>query len=375
MRPACDLPALDPPPIMPLSPRAHFAALSITLATALLPVPPVLATQVTPAAGHDETFPATLREITAGPAPLSQAECEAKPHALWISARWVEKGVFTDSDKTGEACIRYFPSRHATSTQRPLLFINGDRVEPEGFKDGSYLKQIAFANQIARESKQDAIVIARPGVYGSTGANHFSDRRTPQEAALIQAAIDALKTRYGWSRLLLSGQSGGGGLVAALLTRGRDDIDCAAMSSGVVAVKQRTIDQKFNNPGRDSTGRYLYETYDPLAHVERIVADPKRRLFIVADRRDKRVSYNSQRQFFRALEARGLHALFIEQFARDKNFHALTWPGVRAVGACADGRSDDEIVALLTERPKESAERTESAEREILRSVPTAAPL
>ncbi len=329
---------------------------------------PVVHAQTSPAPDYDEIFPATLREITAGPEPLAQADCEAKPHSVWISARWIEKGTFSDSERNGQACLRYFPSDHAASAARPLLYLHGDRVEPEGFKDGTYRQQVAFANQIAKSSGQPTVVIGRPGVYGSSGANHFTDRRTPQEAALIYATIEALKVRYGWSRLLLSGQSGGGGLVAAMLTMGRNDIDCAAMSSGAVAVRVRTVDQKFSNPGRDSTGRYLYETYDPLEHVGRIVADPQRRLFIVADRRDKRVSYNSQRQFFLALEKHGQHALFIEQFARDKNSHALTWPGVRAVGACAAGRSDEEIVALLSQNPKEPAER------EILRSA-SAAPL
>lgn len=316
---------------------------------------------------YDETFPSTQREVIAGPPALSQAECEAKPHALWITTQWVEKGVFSDSTKTGQACIRYFPSAHAPRASRPLLFINGDRVEPEGFSDGTYRKQIAFANLIARESGHPTIVIGRPGVYGSTGANHYTDRRTPQEAALIYAAIDTLKERYGWSRLLLSGQSGGGGLVAAMLTMGRNDIDCAAISSGAVAVKQRLIDLRPSNPGRDATGRFTYETYDPIDNVGRIVQNSARRMFIFADRRDKRVSYNSQRMFYLALEQHGVQALFIESLGTGKDYHGLTWPGVRAVGACADGRSDEEIIARNPFRPNEAAQR------EILRHPPAAA--
>ena len=116
-----------------------------------------------PTPEYDEIFPSTQREIISGPSPLSQAECEAKPYALWITAQWVEKGVFSDSTKTGQACIRYFPSNHAANALRPLLFIQGDRVEPEGFSDGTYRKQIAFANLIAKQSAQPTIVIARPG--------------------------------------------------------------------------------------------------------------------------------------------------------------------------------------------------------------------
>ncbi len=351
----------------------HFsrAALQLALCFATLATNALAETGHRPSsADYDEAFPSTLREITTGPSPLTQAECEARPHALWISANWIEKGTFSDSEKTGQACIRYFPSAQVGQTpDAPLIYIHGDRVEPEGFKDGSYRQQIIFANQIAKTISRATVLIARPGVLGSTGANHQTDRRTPQEAALIYAAIDALKVRYGWSRLVLSGQSGGGGLVAAMLTMGRNDIDCAAMSSGAVAVRLRTIDQKFSNPGRDSTGRYLYETYDPMDHVGRMTTDPARRLFIVADRRDKRVSYNSQRQFFLTLEKHGQHALFIEQFAKAPNFHSLTWPGVRAVGFCAAGRSDDEIVALLTKNPDEPSER------EILRSSPALKPL
>lgn len=80
------------------------------------------------------------------------------------------------------------------------------------------------------------ILLARPGTFGSTGDHRL--RRSRREVALIDAALDQIKARHGIARLVVAGTSGGGHLAAALLSR-RDDISCAVITSGVVAVKMR----------------------------------------------------------------------------------------------------------------------------------------
>ena len=192
----------------------------------------------------DEQFPSTQAEIMAGPAPVSAAECRAKRHALWVTAEWVEKGRFSDTPSGGSACIRYFPSSNVAGAEKVLVWIHGDRVKLSGIRDGSFQKMVNGAGQMAEWIRMPTIFLSRPGVYGSTGAQHPYVRRTPQEAALVAAAIDALKDKYNWSRLYLSGQSGGGGLVGALLTLGRPDIECALITSGSVAPHMSLVERR-----------------------------------------------------------------------------------------------------------------------------------
>ncbi|EWS62285.1 Poly(3-hydroxybutyrate) depolymerase [Hydrogenophaga sp. T4] len=79
--------------------------------------------------------------------------------------------------------------------------------------------------------------MARPGVYGSTVLNHRYQRRTHEEVAVVSAAIDQIKARYGLDRISLAGQSGGGYLALAMVVSGRTDIDAVAASGAPAAVR------------------------------------------------------------------------------------------------------------------------------------------
>ena len=317
--------------------------------------------------GDDEVFPSLFAEIKAGPPAISEAECRSKRHALWVTAEWIEKGRFSDTKTGGSACIRYFPSADVPDAKKVLVWIHGDRVEPSGIKGATYLKTIGEAEKLAKEIGMPTIFLSRPGVYGSTGAQHPYVRRTPQEATLVAAAIDALKAKYGWSRLYLSGQSGGGGLVAALLTLGRRDVDCASITSGSVATKLSLVERQRPNPGMEWEGRYTYEMHDPIEHVTGVARDESRRVFVFADRLDVRVGYQSQRSFYQKLAEQGHHAVFIEGFAKDSLHHTLTSMGVFAVSLCAQGVDDDKIVAQVIQGDGEQKTR------EILRAQHTQA--
>lgn len=325
-------------------------------AVALLLGVPAQATPVE----DDEQFPSTQAEIMAGPAPVSEAECRAKRHALWVTAEWVEKGRFSDTPSGGSACIRYFPSSNVAGAEKVLVWIHGDRVKLSGIRDGSFQKMVNGAGQMAEWIRMPTIFLSRPGVYGSTGAQHPYVRRTPQEAALVAAAIDALKDKYNWSRLYLSGQSGGGGLVGALLTLGRPDIECAMITSGSVATKMSLVERR-KDPGKEWMGRFSYEMHDPIEHVAGIAPDASRRIFVFADRLDARVGYQSQRSFYQAVAERGHHAVFVEGFAKDSLHHTLTSMGVMATSLCAQGVDDEAIIAQVTRGDEPRA-------REILRS-------
>ena len=85
-----------------------------------------------------------------------------------------------------------------------------------------------MADDFSKFSKTTAIYLARIGVDGTSGS-HVS-RKTVLERRLMNAALDALKERYGFEGFHLAGQSGGSLLVAALIEM-RRDIACAVLGS------------------------------------------------------------------------------------------------------------------------------------------------
>lgn len=334
--------------IMPT--KTQLAALLITIsnlahAGTLTPV------QIMPP-DYDEQFPSSYAEIQAGPAAVSQKSCAEKPNAVWVSRDWAEKGLLWGANNRHvEGCIRYFPSHDVGRNSRLLIYLHGDRVEPEGFKDGSYKAQIAEANRIARDQGVAVVLIGRPGVYGSTGDNHARDRRMPIENNLVYAAIDAIKAKHGYDRIDLAGQSGGGYLTIAMLTMGRTDIDCAVSTSGPLAVRMR-IEQLFPNRSTDTTGRPLSDAYEPINNVAGIQTDNRRRLFIVTDPRDMRVPYVTHQAFIGQVQKYGIPHVFLQAGGGGPDHHVLTSSGQRIAGWCAAGLSDDEIrTKLATNAP------------------------
>ena len=149
----------------------------------------------------------------------------------------------------------------------PVIFLRGDAVElrdtglaanPFYLATSAHDVQ-ALAEQFALSFGRPYLHLARPGILGSSG-NHL-DRRRPREVALVDAALSRLKQHFGWARLNLVGQSGGGHLVAALMAR-RTDIDCAVIASGNTAVAQRNRE---NGWSADITGHSDF--LDPIDHV------------------------------------------------------------------------------------------------------------
>jgi poly(3-hydroxybutyrate) depolymerase len=116
----------------------------------------------------------------------------------------------------------------------------------------------AEAMQFAELFQRPFINMARPGVYGSSGDHQ--QRRREREVALIDAALDQLKTTFGWDCIDIAGQSGGGYLVATLIAR-RSDIRRAVIASGGVAIRMRN--QEFVRE-IDATG--YSDFIDPLIH-------------------------------------------------------------------------------------------------------------
>jgi dienelactone hydrolase len=226
--------------------------------------------------------------------------------------------------------LAFYGACPAGSRADPVIFLRGDAVElletglaanPFYLATSAYDVQ-ALAEQFAITFGRPFLHLARPGILGSSG-NHL-DRRRPREVALVDAALSRLKQHFGWARLNLVGQSGGGHLVAALMGR-RTDIDCALIASGNTAVAQRNRE---NGWSADITGHTDF--LDPIDHVQDVAHHPPNKVIVLTDPQDARVSASVQTAYVEALRAAG--AAVDHRFlpGTGKSRHSLDLPGVLA---------------------------------------------
>jgi pimeloyl-ACP methyl ester carboxylesterase len=194
------------------------------------------------------------------------------------------------------------------------------------------------------------IIMGRSGSYGSAG-RHYTMRERRIEADIVEAGIDALKTRYGVTKWALGGHSGGGILTAEMLNT-RTDLACAIMSSasGAFRAYLATHDSPdTNNP----------VVLDPIASVKNIPKDAHRRVFDIYDPRDKNVKLPVHKEYDRALEAQQVQ---VEVIALEKAFgpeyHDMVNFGEMALGWCAAGKDTATIINMLAQMPNQIERKT-----------------
>ena len=250
-------------------------------------------------------------------------------------------------DGEGE-CIRYF-HHGLTGQQHELLHIwlDGDRLagKPGNLRALNYgnqspARQKWRARRVYEETDLPSIVLSRPGTHGSSGFH--TQRRRPRNVAIVRAAVTALSKKYGAEELVISGQSGGGHLVGALLAE-RDDIQCAVASSASLAVAKRIAHFGWS---ADATG--YNDFYDPIAHVADIPEDTGRRIFIIGDPRDLNVPFSSQRAYYEEVKKAG-HAIWLisTKTGRGQEYHRLAHVALDAIFYCSKNMPATEIVRRL----------------------------
>ena len=224
---------------------------------------------------------------------MARDACSDPDTSLWI----------TVSGK-GE-CIRYFHTGLKDKNDIVHVWLHGDRIRRTrgtdvagGYSKESPQKQQERANRVYQQTLVPTILLSRPGSYGSSGFH--TQRRRPGNVNIVLEAVSALKEKYRIDRFAISGQSGGGHLVGALLAN-RNDILCAVSTAGVLAVRERI---RLRNWQTDITGYSDY--YDPIDHVHEIPQDANRRIFVVADPRDTNVPFGTQTKYFQ--KVRGIRS-------------------------------------------------------------------
>ena len=137
-------------------------------------------------------------------------------------------------------------------------------------------------------------------------------------------ALTRLKTHFGWRRLNLVGQSGGGHLVASLIAR-RADIGCAVIASANTAVAQRNRE---NGWMTDITGHSDF--FGPIDHVAEVARRPPEKIIVLTDPHDERVSASVQTGYVEALRRVGVVVDHRFLPATGKLRHDLQLPGILA---------------------------------------------
>lgn len=261
--------------------------------------------------------------------PASRQHCPTGDDAVWVHY------------PEGNACMRYFSAGNLQAAPLAVVMLKGDRVSqikrpPATIPGNTAADQRRQARAILRQTGLPTIILARPGTYGSSG-NHYH-RRQAEEFQAIDAALNAIKARYGIQRFILSGHSGGATAASALLTTGRRDIDCAVLSSGAWGLLERAQRLRLQRgeapaPALDGTG--LPHPWDPLDHVSGIAADPFRLILVIGNPQDRNTPFDLQARFADALREHGHRVELLERPAKPPEYHDLTGNAViNAIRLC-----------------------------------------
>jgi pimeloyl-ACP methyl ester carboxylesterase len=280
-----------------------------------------------------ETEPFSGAELLSGKR-ITEAGCAALPGAVWVAV-----------DQQGE-CIRYYHSTAGGSGPEVVIDLSPDVASTNGRGEvrpvDYYVKQTPTAMQDrsggwSRSLRMPYLYLGRPGSYGSSG--DFAKRRTAREIDLVSAALDAIKSRHGYTRFHLVGYGEGGHAAAALLAR-RADLGCVALASSLLSVRSRLAEL-----GRDQDYTGNRNPVDPAALVDQVVKRPDLRIIVVTDPDDVIISARSQTAYVMRASAAGLPVRQIFVAAPDYNAHALWRVGLTVAADCARGISDDVIVS------------------------------
>ncbi|MDA7414832.1 hypothetical protein PGB34_00515 [Xenophilus arseniciresistens] len=267
--------------------------------------------------------------------PAQRAECPDARGYLWLPQL-----------PGGAACLRYFaPAAALEGAPTVIVYLTGDRdrllhLPPDQIQDNTEQAQTARMERLSRQAGVPVLMLARPGTYGSSG-DHRLRRRLAEEFVPLDAGLNLLRQRHGIGRLVLWGHSGGATAAAAMLTLGRRDVGCAVLTSAAYDYLERwRLNRIAGGPAPSvARGEVLARgMYDPLAHVEGVVQDPRRIVHVMGDARDKVTPFVLQKAFADALQRAGHRAEVHETEGNPPNFHDLrAQAGFRQAVACARG--------------------------------------
>lgn len=284
---------------------------------------------------QDEVFQPS--DVTWGKT-IRQDECARLPNTAWVEHKY------------GSECIRYYPSRAIDGAKEAIFFFHGDM--PVGSAPSAYPNNakglMALAESRARTYRIPFIFVARPGTFGSSGRH--AERRRPKEFYSMNAAVDSIKAKHNIDKVVLVGQSGGATTVGALLTLGRTDVSCAVGGSGGYAVFELAEVKRWkagsrSQRGMDSTG--WSDSYDVIEYVREIKPDPRRRIFIVGDPKDRNTVFDLQKKFAERVRDAGHDVHLVEVRGTGPENHNVIDPALKLSSLCSAGVPTEDLIQRI----------------------------
>jgi hypothetical protein len=232
--------------------------------------------------------------------------------------------------------MRYFLSTAGGEGKRPVVFLNGDAGKITG--DFNTDIRAKYAERMSKEFKTTMIYLARMGLDGSSGSHR--DRHTRLELAATNAALEALKQRYGFEGFHIYGHSGGAWLLGGLLGL-RSDIGCAAPADGPMgAITKRNV--------RDPAQQVI----DPSEQVAFMARNTTTRILLLQDPQDHIVSINNVLPFVDKLRKAGgkVEEFYVNSGGDDLEEHHFTTGHAQiAMRDCLQGASHEQIAVDLAD--------------------------
>lgn len=258
-----------------------------------------------------------------------------------------ESAVWVVVEGRGD-CIRYFAHNIQATNEVAAFWLSGDiiqsRINKAGkntgnliswYGDNSPQKLSKYAGFWKSYSNKPYIWLSRPGIYGSSGDHKL--RRQPRNLSLVNSAVSQIKAKHNIKKIALKGQSGGGHLIAALLSI-RNDIQCAGIGAGAVSIAERN---KINGWNADVTG---FKTFvDPIENVGKIQKSNALRVFVIGDRKDKVVPFSTMSNYNKKLVEHGVRTTLLEVQGGGKKFHQVQRHTSTSTADCLEGVSASEI--------------------------------
>ncbi|MFM9940191.1 MAG: alpha/beta hydrolase family protein [Hyphomicrobiaceae bacterium] len=310
---------------------------SLTLMAGLLSL--LLAVPALPTIAAPPTKPAA-----AGPGPQLIAEAASQPLCESVAHR-----IFV-THFVGTECIAFYATPASTAAKATVVYFNGDVPDAYFRKPrelDAYLKELnTTARFLAERQGVRIIFVARPGTFGSSGDHELRGER--REMMIMNAAVDALKSRLGLDQLVLAGQSRGSQVAAALLTMRRTDVRCAVLGSGTLLTVENERRFQLSKGRRVSEDRLRDIFYDPSRYLAEVVRDADRRILILGDRADTITPFDQQMAFGDRLKELGHHARTFEIMAQGRDMHGATHLTLPVAALCAKGAPDEQIAWIVT---------------------------
>jgi pimeloyl-ACP methyl ester carboxylesterase len=283
-----------------------------------------------PFAGGTGQAPQIFERESAGGVPATLADCERHEHAVWVETA------------QGAACVRYFASQDLAYAPVTMFYLHDDG--PAGTRAVSGNATATVSGLRARVGEQQrltgtpVVMVARPGVFGSSDERRL--RGGPEEAATVNAAIDAIKLRHGIRRIALAGESGGARLMGALLSLGRTDVECAVGVGGGYGL-QHAAEVGAATPGAPRAA------FSVIDQVHAVAPDETRRVFVLGDPVDRRAWAAEQRRWASEMRRFGHHAVLLRGERHDSEAPGPRHLATMLASWCGRGMSDRDIAHHL----------------------------